>query len=335
MSAVVHENPVETGGRLPEVACLHEFWAAHVQGGMPVQQMIERLLLSTLGLGNLQTYRFLRSGQPAFAEFEDWIVATAGLPDSNTLSRYHGWLTDLPPSIEAQAELAEVDAMPPALSEDDLAHWEEHGFVVLHNAITGPEAAALCELVWQQAGGRPDEPDSWYSEREGGIMLACYQHPALEAARRSPRVRKAFAQLWGTANLFVTIDQLGFNPPEREGHPFAGSDLHWDVSLAAPVPFATQGVLYLSDTSADQGAFRCVPGFHRTIDAWVAGLGSADPRAIDLHDREHYVEGRAGDLVIWHQALPHGASPNRSDKPRLAQYVNLYSPDMVIRSRWR
>lgn len=335
MVGVVYDERVETSGRLPEVACLHEFWAAHVQGGMQLEPMVERLLLSTLGLGNLQTYRYLQFGRPSFDAFKDWIVATAGLPDPNTLSRYHAWLTETPPSDAAQAELAAIDAMLPVLDESDLAHWDEHGFVVLHDAISADEAAAVRDLVWQRAGGHADDPDSWYGTRDGGIMLACYQHPALEAARRSPRVRKAFAQLWGTANLFVTIDQLGFNPPEREGHPFAGSDLHWDVSLAAPVPFATQGVLYLSDTSADQGAFRCVPGFHRTIDDWVAGLGSADPRAVDLHDREHYVEGRAGDLVIWHQALPHGASPNRSTRPRLAQYVNLYSPEMVIRSRWR
>ena len=47
------------------------------------------------------------------------------------------------------------------------------------------------------------------------------------------------------------------------------------------------------------------------------------------------IPAAAGDLIIWHQALPHGASPNRSDRPRLAHYVNMYSPEMERRAVWR
>jgi hypothetical protein len=36
----------------------------------------------------------------------------------------------------------------------------------------------------------------------------------------------------------------------------------------------------------------------------------ADPRQQDLYALgPRAIGGRAGDLVIWHQALPHGASP--------------------------
>ncbi len=35
----------------------------------------------------------------------------------------------------------------------------------------------------------------------------------------------------------------------------------------------------------------------------------------------------AGELIIWRKDLPHGASPNRSSRPRLAQYLNMYSPE--------
>jgi len=31
----------------------------------------------------------------------------------------------------------------------------------------------------------------------------------------------------------------------------------------------------------------------------------------------------AGDLVIWRQRLPDGASPDTADRPRLAQCVNM------------
>lgn len=319
---------------LPEVACLEAFWAAHVAGGIPLDPMVGKLLLDTLGLGNQQVFRFLYGEGPDFDRFRQWIVETAGMPDPVLLSRYHCWLTEQPLDDAATAQLAQIAALEPVLDEAALSHWESEGFVVLKQALTPEEAAAVRELVWSEAGASPDDPESWYGERDDGIMIARFQHPAQETARRSPRIHKAFAQLLGTGNLWVTIDRLGFNPPVRPSHPFAGSGLHWDVSLARPIPLGAQAVLYLCDTVAEQGAFRCVPGFHHRIDAWIDEVGEANARKIDLSREQVFVPGSAGDLVIWRQDLPHGASSNRSTRPRLAQYLTCYSPDMPIRSRW-
>jgi hypothetical protein len=259
--------------RLPEVACLEEFWAAHTRGGLPLQEIVTKLLLDTLGLGNQEVFRFLYSGEVSFADFEDWIVETAGMPDPDLLSRYHGWLMDVPASDAAQARLASIAAMPPVLDAEQLAFWDEHGYVVVPQAIAPEEAAQLRALVWETIGGSPQDPTSWYVNRADGIMVPRFRHQAIDVARHSPRIHKAFAQLWGSEDLWVTIDRLGFNPPETASYRFEGSDIHWDVSLAQPVPFGTQGVLYLTDTTAEQGAFRCVPGFHRRIDAWLDALG--------------------------------------------------------------
>ena len=35
------------------------------------------------------------------------------------------------------------------------------------------------------------------------------------------------------------------------------------------------------------------------------------------------VETRAGDLLIWNSMLAHGIRPNRSDRPRIAQYISM------------
>ena len=320
---------------LPEVACLEEFWASHAQGAMPLQEMVGKVLLDTLGLGNQQVYEFLYGEHPSYDRFCEWIVETAGPPDPALLSRYHGWLMECAPNKAARQQLAAIAAMEPVLDAEAMAFWDAQGYVVVPDAIAPEEVSALREHVWETVGASPDDRASWYRAKTNGIMVPDFQHPTIEAARRSPRIHKAFAQLWGTENLWVTIDRMGFNPPETDEWPFAGSGIHWDVSLAQPIPFGTQVVLYLTDTAADQGAFRCVPGFHRRIDAWLDGLGDADPRKVDLSDEQHMVAGKAGDLIIWRQDLPHAASPNRSDRPRLVQYLNYYSPDMPIRSRWR
>ena len=35
------------------------------------------------------------------------------------------------------------------------------------------------------------------------------------------------------------------------------------------------------------------------------------------------VPGNAGDFVIWHQALPHCATPNHGQTPRMVQYLTF------------
>jgi len=47
------------------------------------------------------------------------------------------------------------------------------------------------------------------------------------------------------------------------------------------------------------------------------------------------VAGRAGDLVIWHQALPHGSSPNHSLRPRIVQYVTLRPTRWERTVKWK
>ncbi|HVX58011.1 MAG TPA: phytanoyl-CoA dioxygenase family protein, partial [Candidatus Saccharimonadales bacterium] len=124
--------------------------------------------------------------------------------------------------------------------------------------------------------------------------------------------------------------------PERPGWMFRGPHMHWDVSLARPIPFGTQGILYLTDTPAEQGAFTCVPGFHRQIDQWLDSLPvGSDPRQQDLHALgSRPIPGRAGDLIIWDHKLPHAARPNRGPRPRIVQYVNMYPTNREIRQTW-
>jgi hypothetical protein len=167
-------------------------------------------------------------------------------------------------------------------------------------------------------------------------MVQYFQHPAFATIRRSPRIHKAFAQLWGSADLWATTDRVGFNVPEREGFMFPGPRLHWDVSVKPPIPFGTGGILYLTDTPPEQGAFTLVPGFQRWGEAWLKQLpAGANPRQQDLYALgARAIGGRAGDLIIWHQALPHGASPNRGTQPRMVQYVNMFPTRFEEQEEW-
>ena len=301
------------------------------------EKHLEHLVLDALGLGLEQTQQYLLQYAPTFEAFEQWIVATAGTPEPDQVARINATVTGGEIPAATRRLIAEIEAMPPVLDASDLAHWAEHGYVILHQAVPEESRRGAEEAIWQHLGARPDNPESWYVPNDHGIMVQLFQHPAFTANRRSRRLHKAFAQLWGTADLWVTCDRVGFNVPERPGWMFRGPYMHWDVSLAQPIPFGTQGILYLTDTPPEQGALAVVPGFQHRIDGWLDGLpAGTDPRRQDLHALgSKPLGGKAGDLIIWDQRLPHGPTPNRGARPRIVQYIDMRPTLIEQRDAWR
>jgi len=295
---------------------------------------LDRIALNTLGVSTEE----MREELPRFETLDDllaWSAARTGGIDRVALDRFEAMASGLETPEATRRRIEAVDAAPPALGEDDLRFWDENGYVVVPEVITEAEARALADVVWAFVGADPQDPTTW-KLTDHGIMVQLFQHPALTPARTSPRLLKAFSQIWGTADLWTSLDRVSFNPPVRPGVEFPGPRLHWDISLAPPVVFQVQGMIYLTDTTAEQGAFEAVPGFHRRIDAWLESLPEgADPRRVDLSAGARRIAANAGDLIIWHSALPHGASPNTGDRPRLAQYVTQYPASLRPADRWR
>ena len=325
-------SPLPSAGPLG-IPCLAGFWSrtlARRSGAAPQKDSArdwvdDNTLLAGLGLNLRETYAYLYDRTPTLEAFEAWILdINGGSIDPARIARLNAALAA---DVTGEAALpAREPAAPPALSDADLAFWDENGYVVLHDAVPPENAQAAAQAIYDFLAIDPLNPATWYGNAHGHtIWVPLLHHPALWANRSSPRIHRAFAQIWRRSDLWVNVDQAGFNPPEHPGWNFPGPHLHWDVSLVQPIPFGVQGILYLTDTAADQGAFTCVPGFHRRIEDWLNALpAGADPRAQDLRSLGPIpIAGRAGDLIIWHHALPHGASPNRSARPRVVQYLKL------------
>jgi hypothetical protein len=310
------------------------------RGHLPLATMRERhldtLVIHASGLGLEQTMGYLSREAPSFEEFERWIVSTTGGIEPDRVARINAAVTGRSSPKEVLRWLAAIEASAPVLTAADLAFWDEHGYVVLHDAVPATTLEAGAQALWRHLGASPDDPETWYRRTDHGIMVQYFQHPAFEAVRRAPHIHKAFAQLYGSADLWATTDRVGFNVPEREGFKFPGPRLHWDVSVKTPIPFGTGGILYFTDTPPEQGAFTLVPGFQNWGEAWLKALPpGADPRRQDLYALGPIpIGGRAGDLVIWHQALPHGASPNRGTRPRMVQYINMFPTEYEEYEEW-
>ncbi len=288
----------------------------------------DKIVIHGLGLNLEETFQYLAQKRPSYSEFEQWVIqkneGNLHKAQVDKINAAVGETTDKRNSQRAKQEIYDAE---PVLSAEDLTFWEENGYLILHHAVPEENCQAAEQAIWESMGMDSSNPDTWYqNSQRHGIMVQFFNHPALETNRRSPRIHKAFAQLWGTADLWVTVDRVSFNPPERRNWHFPGPKLHWDTSLDQPIPFDVSGLLYLTDTLADQGAFTCVPGFHRRIADWLGSLPpGADPRKEDLEKLGAVaIPGKQGDLIIWHQALPHGSRPNYACRPRMVQYLSMY-----------
>lgn len=212
--------------------------------------------------------------------------------------------------------------------DSEIEFWNQNGYIVLKNAISQEACEQTRNAIWDFLGKSLDDEQSWYTQHpeQRGMMVHFSDHPTLNANRNSPRIQKAYEQLYQTNAIYKTIDKVSFNPPITKNYSFMGSDLHWDVSLHLPIPYRLQGLIYLSDCSENEGAFHCVPGFHNQIDNWMKNLPkNANPREYALQTLQPIpIVGEAGDMVIWNQALPHCATANYGKTPRMVQYLTYF-----------
>lgn len=274
----------------------------------PMEQKDWNIFQNTLfehGIGMEETLQFLYFNQPNTQGFQDWI-------DKN----------------KRPYQNENIEHFPDVLSQEDLKFWHKNGYFIIKNAISQEDCEETQNAILDYLEAFFDNPASWYKHHEAkeGLMVLFTRHPTLDKNRASLKIQKAYQQLYKTDKIYRVIDKVSFNPPENHSYRFMGSALHWDVSLRLPIPFKLQGLLYLTDVKQDSGAFHCVPGFHHEIENWLKNLPqNANPREIAIQQLKPIpVLGKAGDFVIWHQALPHCATPNRSNLPRMVQYLTYF-----------
>jgi hypothetical protein len=220
------------------------------------------------------------------------------------------------------------------LSEADWQFWIENGYVIIKNAVPKAQVQKLANYLWRYEGKDANDITTWYkrpnaqmqmSELNNTGMVEIYNQQFMWDNRQYPKVHAAFADIWGTERLWVTIDRANLNFPLRPGFEYKGF-IHWDYDPETK-PQNVQGVLALADqTNENMGGFQCIPELYRTYDTW---------KLTQPDDRDHYkpdttgfetvkVKLEAGDLLIFNSLQPHGIRPNTStDKVRIAQYISM------------
>lgn len=196
------------------------------------------------------------------------------------------------------------------------------GFAVCEEVVTPEQVDALLALARELWGLDLADPATWDTGPGNGTP-AVWGHQAQWDVRQHPPLHEAFAEVYGTPELWVSQDRLAVKAPGAGGLP-----VHWDVHPAEDRGHRMlQGVLYLTDTAADQGPFCCVPALYRDRLGWLERHPDGPTWDIDCEGREVVpVPGRAGDLVLFDSRLPHGNAANTSGRPRVVQYVTMWPP---------
>ncbi|MEA5458988.1 phytanoyl-CoA dioxygenase family protein [Arcicella sp. LKC2W] len=222
------------------------------------------------------------------------------------------------------------------LSEEDWAFWIHNGYVIIKNAVPREQALATAQFLWEFEEKDPNNPETWYTapraemqmkELAGTGMVEVYNNQHLWNNRQMQRVHEAFADIWGTEKLWVTIDRANLNFPLREGFQYKAF-IHWDYDPETK-PQNVQGVLALADqTDENMGGFQCIPELFRTYDTWKLtqpeDRNRFQPDTTGFEKDFHKVKMEAGDLLIFNSSQPHGIRANNSkDKVRMAQYISM------------
>ncbi len=236
------------------------------------------------------------------------------------------------------------------LSEEEWEFWIHNGYVIVRNAVSRAQALQTADFIWEFEEKDKDDPETWYTipEREmkmkelaGTGMVEVYNNQHLWNNRQAQRIYEAFVDVWGTEQLWCTIDRANLNFPIKPGFEYKGF-IHWDYDPETK-PQNVQGVLALSDqTDENMGGFQCIPELYLNYDTWkLTQPEDRDPFKPDiagLEDKIVKVKLEVGDLLIFNSTLPHGIRPNRSEnKVRIAQYISMMpaEEDNIQLRDWR
>ena len=235
------------------------------------------------------------------------------------------------------------------LSEADWNFWIHNGYIVIKNAVPREQALRTAKFIWEFEDKDPDNTETWYTEPRaemkmkeltGTGMVEVYNNQHLWNNRQMQRVHDAFADIWNTEKLWVTIDRANLNLPLQPGSTYKGF-IHWDYDPETK-PQNVQGVLALADqTDENMGGFQCIPELFRTYDTWKLtqpeDRNRFKPDTAGFEDKLVKVKMEAGDLLIFNSSQPHGIRPNWSDKVRIAQYISMMpaEEDNIALREWR
>lgn len=204
---------------------------------------------------------------------------------------------------------------------------QEKGYIIVPDLVPEQLLQPAIKAITDFLDVNLEDPATWYRKNLGSNgIVPIHHHQAFWDIRQYEPVYRLFAELFNTEGLWIRLDRASFKPPWRPEHPEEKDDsrIHLDSHPEKVFLPRYQGILYLTDTEDNQGAFCCVPGLYQREQTTLnrKSLLFTDEELKD-HDIVN-LGGKAGTFILWDSRLPHASSLNHHTKPRLTQYISMF-----------
>ena len=200
------------------------------------------------------------------------------------------------------------------MNEEERYLFDLWGYLVIENVLSQAELATLNALI--DAQNYPDpEDDKIGTQRFGGYMK--WESDAFRRLLNHPRIMPCLKEMLGEK---LRLDH-DYGILMRKGNP--GGTLHGGGTPYDPSQYyvfrnsrmhngLTVVSWALTDALSGQGGFCCIPGSHKSNYACPRDFRPVanNPKCmVGVHQK-------AGDVVIFTEALTHGTLPWTADHPR-------------------
>ncbi len=214
------------------------------------------------------------------------------------------------------------------MTPEERFRFDLQGYVVVPGVLTLDECAELSELADRAWPRMPDDGPYRRLEafsRWGKPFLDLMDHPTV-----LPYLIELLGSRLRADHDYTIFTRRGTDPHRLHGGPRRYETDHWyyysDGIMRNGLTVATWA---LTDVGPGDGGFACIPGSHKTN--FLPNLPDDVRRFERLPDYVHQPPVRAGDVLIFTEALIHGSAPWRAEHERRA-LLYKYSPP---HSTWR
>lgn len=223
----------------------------------------------------------------------------------------------------------------------DVEAFIRDGFIKIEQAAPRETADAARDLLWQQIGLSPDEPETWNQP----VMWAADLTGAgpFRKVATSSRLTDALDAVCGTGR-WEPRGALGNIPIRFPVQPPA-EDRGWHIDMNTPLPdgsWAVSGrpqtvllLTLLSDVGPDDAPTRIRIGSHGDVAKALSDEPMDPVAAGQLVDRvssgraEARATGRPGDMYLVHPFTVHAADEHRGRTPRFMSQAPVLLKDAL------
>jgi len=228
------------------------------------------------------------------------------------------------------------------LSSEQLAEFDERGYLFFPNAFSGDETAVLKEAA---AAVYQEQREEVWREKSGVARTAFAAHTYNEAFRRlgaHPRLIEPVMQLLDGPvymHQYKVNAKAAFDGDVWQWHQDYGT---WARDDQMPEPRAMNIAVFLDDVTAANGPLIFLPGSHKhgvvaaghDLETTSYPLWTLDRDTVTRLYRQGGCvapTGDAGSVLLFSSLLVHASPPNISPMDRTIVYLSLCHVDNHIR----